>query len=209
MHIYSHRVDGKTPIEKTVEAMVQLKNEGKIRHIGLSEVSAATIRRAHTVHPIAAVQLEYSPFTLDIEKKTGGAASVLETCQELGIAVVAYSPMGRGLLTGQIKSFDDIPEKDFRRNVAKYSSENFPKILDLVAKIGTIAGRHGVSTAQVCLAWVLAQGEMVIPIPGTKTIKYLEKNMAASDIKLSEEEVKELRGYAEATELIGDRYPPG
>jgi len=207
--MHSHRVDGKTPIEKTVEAMVQLKNEGKIRHIGLSEVSAATIRRAHAVHPIAAVQLEYSPFTLEIEQKTGDTASVLETCRELGIAVVAYSPMGRGLLTGQIKSVDDLPEDDFRRKVDKYSRENFPKILDLVAKIGTIAERHSVSTAQVCLAWVLAQGENVIPIPGTKTVKYLEQNMAALDVKLSEEEIKELRGYAVATELTGDRYPAG
>ncbi|KAK3322733.1 NADP-dependent oxidoreductase domain-containing protein [Apodospora peruviana] len=202
---YCHRVDGKTPIEKTMEALVQLKNENKIRHIGLSEVSAATIRRAHAVHPITAVQVEYSPFCLDIESPQ---QPVLETCRELGIAVVAYSPMGRGLLTGQVKSFDDLPESDFfRRNTAKSSRENFPKIMKLVEKIGTIAARHSCSTAQVCLAWVMAQGEDVIPIPGTRTIKYLEENMKALAVKLSGEELEELRRYVDEIKVDGDRYP--
>jgi aryl-alcohol dehydrogenase-like predicted oxidoreductase len=179
-------------------------SEGKIRFLGLSEVSASTIRRAHAVHPIAAVQVEYSPFCLDIESRK---TQVLKTCRELGISIVAYSPVGRGLLTGEIKSFDDIPEKDFRRMVPKFSRENFPKILDLVAKMGTVAQKHKCTIGQVGIAWLLAQGEDIIPIPGTRTIKYLEENTNAMNIKLSLEDVKELRRYAEETELIGDRYP--
>jgi aryl-alcohol dehydrogenase-like predicted oxidoreductase len=148
--------------------------------------------------------MEYSPFCLDIESSK---TEILKTCRELGISIVAYSPVGRGLLTGQIKSFDDLPEHDFRRMTPKYSRENFPKILDLVAKIDTVAKKHKCSVGQVGLAWLLAQGEDIIPIPGTKTIKYLEENTNAMNIKLTEEEVKELRSYAEETELIGDRYP--
>ncbi|KIM97071.1 hypothetical protein OIDMADRAFT_44030 [Oidiodendron maius Zn] len=203
---YCHRVDGKTPIEKTIEAMVELKNEGKIRYLGLSEVSASTLRRAHAVHTITAVQVEYSPFCLDIESPK---TEVLKTCRELGISVIAYSPMGQGLLTGQIKSFDDLPESDIRRLTPKYSRENFPKILDLVAKISAVAKRHKCTVSQVCLAWLLAQGEDIIPIPGTRTIKYLEDNTNAIDVKLTKEEVAELRRYAEGTELIGNRYPDG
>lgn len=228
---YCNRVDGKTPIEKTMEVLVELKksvapdpppelpsaaspinagscnSQGKIRHIGLSEVSAATIRRAHAVHPIAAVQVEYSPFCLDIESS---ALGILKTCRELGIAIVAYSPIGRGLLTGKIKSVDDLAENDFRRQKTKYSSpQNFAKIMDLVAKVGTVAERHGCTTAQVCIAWVMAQGADVIPIPGTVTIPYLEQNAAAAEVRLTEAEVAELRSYAEATELEGDRYPAG
>jgi len=201
---YCHRVDGKTPIEKIIEAMVELKNQGKIRFLGLSEVSAATIRRAHAVHPISAVQIEYSPFCLDIESPK---TAILKTCRELGISIVAYSPVGRGLLTGQIKSFDDIPEGDFRAATPKYSRENFPKILDLVAKIGAVAEKHGATVSQVGLAWLLAQGDDIIPIPGTRTLKYLEENTNAMNVKLTDEEVKQLRRYAEETELIGDRYP--
>lgn len=158
------------------------------------------------MHPIAAVQVEYSPFYLDIESPS---TNILQTCRELGIAVVAYSPLGRGLLTGQIKSYDDLPEHDFRRLTAKYSRENFPKILNLVEKMNTVAKRHGCTTSQVCLAWVMAQGEDIIPIPGTSTIKYLEQNVAAAGVKLTAGEVAELRGYAEETELEGDRYPAG
>ncbi|RFU25491.1 hypothetical protein B7463_g10844, partial [Scytalidium lignicola] len=201
---YCHRVDTKTPIEKTIEAMVELKNEGKIRYLGLSEISASTIRRAHAVHPISAIQIEYSPFCLDIESSK---TDILKTCRELGISIVAYSPVGRGLLTGQIKSWDDLPEEDFRRITPKYSKENFPKILNLVDKIGAVAKRHQCTVAQVCLAWLLAQGEDIIPIPGTRTIRYLEENTNAVNIKLTEEEVKELRKYVDETELIGDRYP--
>ncbi|KAH8819153.1 NADP-dependent oxidoreductase domain-containing protein [Xylogone sp. PMI_703] len=201
---YCHRLDSVTPVEKTIEAMVELKREGKIRYLGLSECSANDIRRAHAVHPISAVQIEYSPFCLDIESPN---TNVLKTCRELGISVIAYSPVGRGLLTGQIKAWEDLPENDFRRITPKYSKENFPKILDLVDKIGRVAKVHNCTVAQVCLAWLLAQGEEVIPIPGTRTIKYLEENTRAAEIKLTDEEVKELRKYADACELIGDRYP--
>lgn len=179
-------------------------SQGKIRHIGLSEVSAATIRRAHAVHPIAAVQVEYSLFYLDIESSELG---ILDTCRELGISVVAYSPVGRGLLTGQIKSFDDLPEHDFRRLTPKYSRENFPAILKLVAEVEALSRRHGCTPAQVCLAWLLGQGEDVIPIPGTRTIKFLEENTAATQVHLTSDEIRELRAAAEAADLPGDRYP--
>jgi aryl-alcohol dehydrogenase-like predicted oxidoreductase len=148
--------------------------------------------------------VEYSPFCLDIESPK---TQVLQTCRELGISIVAYSPVGRGLLTGQIKSFSDLPEGDFRRLTPKYSSENFPKILQLVDKMGSVAEQHDCSVSQVGLAWLLAQGKDVIPIPGTRTVKYLEENTKSMDVRLTEEEVKELRRYAEETELIGDRYP--
>lgn len=178
--------------------------QGKIRYLGLSEVSASTIRRAHAVHPISAIQVEYSPFCLDIESS---ATNVLKTCRELGISIVAYSPIGRGLLTGHIKSPDDLAEDDFRRITPKYSRENFPKILDLVAKIELVAKKHGCTVAQAGLAWLSAQGSDIIAIPGTCTVKYLEENLAASNVKLTDAEVKELRQYAEGTELAGDRYP--
>ncbi|KIX09201.1 uncharacterized protein Z518_00280 [Rhinocladiella mackenziei CBS 650.93] len=201
---YCHRVDGKTPIEKTVEAMVELKNEGKIRYLGLSEVSSSTLRRACAVHQIAALQVEYNPFVLDIESDR---TNLLKTCRELGVAVVAYSPVGRGFLTGQIKSLEDLPENDFRRVTPKYSPENFKKIMDLVAKFESIAKSHGATSAQVSIAWLMAQGEDIIPIPGTRTIKYLEENTAAANLKLTPEEVKALREAVDKTETPGDRYP--
>jgi len=148
--------------------------------------------------------MEYSPFCLEIES---AKSDVLKTCRELGISIIAYSPIGHGLLTGQIKSFDDLPENDLRRTTPKYSRENFTKILDLVAKIGTVAEKHGCTVGQVGLAWLLAQGDDIIPIPGTRTIKHLEDNTNAMHIKLTTEEVKDLRRYAEETELVGDRYP--
>ena len=150
------------------------------------------------------MQVEYNLFCLDIERPE---FDILSTCRELGITVVAYSPIGRGLLTGQIKSIDDLDENDFRRVTPKYSRENFPKILELVARVEAVAQRHGCTAAQVCLAWLLAQGEEVIPLPGTRTIKYLDQNTAAVDVRLSDAEVKELRQFAEKTELIGARYP--
>ena len=184
--------------------LISVYREGKIRYLGLSEVAAADIRRAHAVHPISAVQVEYSLFCLDIESPQ---YDILRTCRELGISIVAYSPVGRGLLTGQVRSFDDLGEHDFRRLTPKYSRENFPAILKLVAEVEAIAKKHDCTAAQVCLAWLLAQGEDIIPIPGTRTIKYLEQNTAAADLKLTEEEVGHLRQLAEATELKGDRYP--
>lgn len=181
-----------------------MQRQGKIRHLGLSEISAATLRRAHAVHPISAYQVEYSPFCLTIESPQ---VDLFNTCRELGIAIIAYSPVGRGLLTGQIKSFDDLGENDFRRSIPNYSRENFPTILNLVSKFEAVAAKHGCSASQVSLAWLIAQGEEVIPIPGTRTIKYLEENTNAIDIKLTDEEIEELRRYAEATKLQGDRYP--
>ena len=159
---YCHRVDRKTPIERTVQAMAELKAEGKIGAIGLSEVSAATLRRAHKVHPIAAVQVEYSPFALDIESPE---IDILETCRELGIAIVAYSPLGRGFLTGQLKSVDDFEDGDFRKHAPRYSKENFGKNLELVHGLEARATSKSCSPGQLSLAWLLAQGEDVIPIP--------------------------------------------
>ncbi|KAJ5935618.1 NADP-dependent oxidoreductase domain-containing protein [Penicillium verhagenii] len=198
---YCHRVDTVTPIEKTVQAMVELKNEGKIRHIGLSEVSAATLRRAYAVHPIAALQMEYSPFALDIEKY-----DVLQTCRELGVTVVAYSPIGRGILTGQIKSLADIPENDFRRHLPKYAEEHFPKILELVEGLKKVAEVHGSTSAQVSIAWLLAQGSDIIPIPGTRSTRRIDENTNAALLKLTDEEVQEIRKLIERTEVPGPRY---
>lgn len=157
------------------------------------------------MHPISAYQVEYSPLFLDIESEK---TQVLSTCRELGIAIVAYSPVGRGLLAGKIRSLSDMPENDWRRGVAKLTGDNFPKITALVDKIAAIGKRHNASPAQVCLAWVAAQGDEFFSIPGTTTIKYLEENTAAVNVKLTNEEVQELRDYANATELPGDRYPP-
>ncbi|KAK7178818.1 hypothetical protein DPSP01_014346 [Paraphaeosphaeria sporulosa] len=202
---YCHRVDKITPIEETVSEMAKLKKEGKIGAIGLSEVSAATIRRAEKVHHIDAVQLEYSPFALDIEYPEIG---ILETCRELGIAVVAYSPLGRGFLTGQIKSPDDFEDGDFRKYAPRYSKENFPKNLKLVQKLQDIAAKKDCTAGQLSLAWLLAQGPDVIPIPGTKKIKYLEENIGSIKVQLTAEEVKEIRAEIEKVEVTGDRYPP-
>ncbi|KAJ6462732.1 NADP-dependent oxidoreductase domain-containing protein [Mycena vitilis] len=193
---YLHRADVKTPIEHTVAAMAEFVKAGKVKHLGLSEVSADTLRRAHAVHPIAAVQVEYSPFTLDIEDPKIG---LLAAARELGVKIVAYSPLGRGLLTGQYKSPDDFEDGDFRKFVPRYSAANFPNILKLAEGLKAIGAKHNNATAgQVALAWVLAQGDDVIPIPGTKKIKYLEENIAAGKLTLSPEDVQ-----------AGDRYPPG
>ncbi|KAJ6789045.1 hypothetical protein PWT90_08416 [Aphanocladium album] len=203
---YCHRVDDKTPIEHTIKAMAELKNEGKIRYLGLSECSAATIRRAHAVHPITAYQVEYNPLFLDIELPEVG---ILETCRELGIAIVAYSPIARGVLTGAVKSAADLAGDDFRAAIAKFGEANFPKILALVDRIKAIGEKHGATPAQVCLAWVAAQGDDFISIPGTTTVKYLEDNINAVNVKLTADEIAELRKYAEATDLPGERYPAG
>ncbi|KAL4802041.1 NADP-dependent oxidoreductase domain-containing protein [Aspergillus unguis] len=200
---YCHRVDGVTPIEKTIQAMVELKNEGKIRHIGLSEVSATTLRRAHAVHPIAALQMEYSLFCLDIESE------ILETARELGITIVAYSPIGRGVLTGQFQSHEAIPEGDLRRMYPKYGQQNFVEILKLVDGVEKVARAHGDGTtpAQVALAWLLAQD--VIPIPGTKSAARMDENAAAGRLELADQEVLDLRILAQqaAKKIEGTRYP--
>ncbi|KFY07942.1 hypothetical protein V492_06666 [Pseudogymnoascus sp. VKM F-4246] len=201
---YCHRVDGITPIEKTVEAMVELKKQGKIRCLGLSEVSVATLRRAHAVHPISALQMEYSLFTMDIESST---SDVLKTCRELGITVVAYGPIGRGILTGQFQSHGDIPEGDLRRMLPKYSEENFPSILGLVQGLKDVADAHRSTPGQVALAWLLAQGPEILPIPGTKSTDRMDENAAAALLQLSDQEVQNIRNLVERTEIKGGRYP--
>jgi len=201
---YCHRVDGKTPIEKTVQAMAELKKEGKIHYLGLSEISSDTLRRACKVHHIDAVQIEYSPFCLDMEDPKIG---LLQTCRELGVAIVAYSPLSRGILTGQYKSRDDFEDGDWRKSGPRFSEENFPKNLVLVEKLEEVAKKKGCTPGQLTLAWVLAQGDDILPIPGTKKIKYLEENMAALDVKLSKEEVAEIRTEVDKCQIVGSRYP--
>lgn len=198
---YQHRVDRKTPIEETVGAMAQLVREGKVRFLGLSEASPATIRRAHAVHPIAALQTEYSLWTRDPEDE------VLSTTRELGIAFVAYSPLGRGFLTGQIKKFDDLAPDDYRRVSPRFQGGNFQRNLDLVARVEQIAKEKKCTPGQLALAWLLAQGEDIIPIPGTKRRKYLEENVAALDIKLSADDLRRLEEVAPKGAACGARYP--
>uniref|UniRef100_A0A8H7XLH4 NADP-dependent oxidoreductase domain-containing protein n=1 Tax=Psilocybe cubensis TaxID=181762 RepID=A0A8H7XLH4_PSICU len=206
---YIHRIDQTVPIEITMRALAELVKEGKVRYIGLSEMSAATLRRAHAVHPVAAIQIEYSPFYLDIENDK---VALLKTCRELGIAVVAYSPLGRGMLTGTYKSHDDIPDGEWRKTIPKFSRENFPNILKLVSEFQEIGKSHGATAGQVALAWLLAQGDDIIPIPGTKKIKYLKENIAAADVSLTQDEIARIRNLAEAVNAaVGDleRYPVG
>lgn len=198
-------MDDKVPIEETVTAMVELKNEGKIRYLGLSECSAATLRRAHAVHPIAAAQMEFSPFALEIES---AQTEFLKTARELGVKIVAYSPLGRGFLTGTMKSRDDLDDGDNRKNHPRFSEENFGDNLKLVELLGDMAKKKGVTPGQLSLAWVLAQGEDFIPIPGTKRVKYLEENAEAVNVKLSTEEEKEFRKAVDSVGgSRGSRYP--
>jgi aryl-alcohol dehydrogenase-like predicted oxidoreductase len=195
---YQHRVDPATPIEETVGAMAELVKEGKVRHLGLSEASAATIRRAHAVHPIAAVQSEYSLWTRDVEDE------VLPTLEELGIALVAYSPLGRGFLSGRFTSPEELDEGDFRRYGPRFTGENLERNLQLAARVKEEAGEKGVTPGQLALAWVLSRGEQVVPIPGTKRVKYLEENLAAAEIQLSAEESERIAQAIPAA--AGDRY---
>ncbi|KAI2464081.1 Aldo/keto reductase [Annulohypoxylon bovei var. microspora] len=201
---YPHRLDGSTPIEHIVAEMVKLKEQGKIRHIGLCEVSAATLRRAHAVHPVAAVQVEYSPFTTEIESDT---TSLLATCRELGVAVVAYSPLSRGLLTGQIQSVADFGPEDVRASYPRFSAENFPKNLVLVQELKAIAERKGCTAAQLTLAWLLAQGDDIFPIPGTTKLSSLEDNLAAASVSLTADETARIRVLVDAASCHGTRYP--
>jgi aryl-alcohol dehydrogenase-like predicted oxidoreductase len=195
---YQHRVDPKTPIEETVGAMAQLVQEGKVRHLGLSEASAGTIRRAHAVHPIAALQSEYSLWTRDPEQE------VLGTLRELGVALVAYSPLGRGFLSGRFSSPDELDEGDFRRYGPRFTGENLERNLDLARRVGELAEAKGVTPGQLALAWVLSRGEDVIPIPGTKRRSYLEENLAAETIALDAEEAEQIA--AAIPVAAGDRY---
>ena len=201
---YAHRIDKKVPIEETVGALKEFVQAGKIKYIGLSECSSETLRRAHAVHPIAAVQIEYSPFSLDIESEEIG---LLKTCRELGVGIVCYSPLARGVLTGQIKSPDDFEANDFRRMMPRFSKENFSKNLDLVDALTTIAKRKNCTTGQLTLAWILAQGDDFVLIPGTTKVKNLEENVGAVNVKLSKEEVQEIRNACEKANVAGGRYP--
>ncbi|KAF2266632.1 putative aldo-keto reductase [Lojkania enalia] len=201
---YCHRVDKKTPIEKTVQAMAELKKDGKFKYLGLSECSADTLRRAHAVHPISVVQVEYSPFALEIESKQ---IDLLRTCRELGVAVVAYSPLGRGMLTGTLQSPDDFGEGDFRKFAPRFSKENFPKNMKLVEELSSMAKEKGVATGQLVLAWLLAQGEDIFPIPGTTKVERLKENLGSLLVELSKEEEQKIRKACEAAEVSGGRYP--
>ncbi len=195
---YQHRVDPNVEIEETVGAMAELVEQGKVRHIGLSEAAPQTIRRASAVHPITAVQTEYSLWTRDPERE------ILPTCRELGIGFVAYSPLGRGFLSGRFKSPDDLDEGDFRRNGPRFTGENLEANLKLAAKVAEIAQEQEITPAQLALAWVLAQGEDVVPIPGTKRRKYLEQNAAAVEVELTGEDLERID--AELPKVAGDRY---
>ena len=198
---YQHRVDPNTPIEETVGAMAELVKEGKVRYLGLSEASSETLRRAQLIHPIAALQTEYSLWSRDPED------GLLAACRELGIGFVAYSPLGRGFLTGQIKSFDDLAEDDYRRHSPRFQGENFDKNLELVGRIEEMAKEKGCNPAQLALAWVMAQGEDMVPIPGTKRRKYLEENAGALEVRLSEEDLRRIDEVAPKGVAAGTRYP--
>jgi aryl-alcohol dehydrogenase-like predicted oxidoreductase len=199
---YQHRVDPNTPIEETVGAMAELVVQGKVRHLGLSEAAPDTIKRAHAVHPITALQTEWSLWTRDPE--TDG---VLATVRQLGIGFVAYSPLGRGFLSGQIQKLEDLADDDFRRHNPRFQGENFDKNLQLVDRVKEIAAAKGVTPSQLALAWVLAQGDDVVPIPGTKRRTYLEQNVAADDIQLNAEELRGIDEVLPVGATAGDRYP--
>ncbi|KAI4199560.1 MAG: hypothetical protein LQ350_004513 [Teloschistes chrysophthalmus] len=201
---YCHRLNGEVPVETVVSTMAEAVNAGKVKYLGLSECSATTLRRAHKTHPISAVQIEYSPFSMEIEDPKIG---LLKTCRELGVAVIAYSPLGRGMLTGQYRSNKDFPEGDYRRTAPRFSDENFPKNIHLVDALKVIADRKGITTGQLTLAWLMKQGEDIIPIPGTKKLKNLEENLASLDMRLSEEDDREIRAMVDKAETSGDRYP--
>ena len=198
---YQHRVDRTVPIEETVGAMAELVKAGKVRHLGLSEAAPATIRRAHAVHPISALQTEYSLWSREPEDE------LLPTTRELGITFVAYSPLGRGFLTARFRTVEDIPEGDYRRNAPRFQGENFQKNLELVAKIEQLAEQKGVKTSQLALAWVLAQGEDLVPIPGTTRRAHLEENLAALDIAFTADERAQIEALAPKGAAAGPRYP--
>ena len=198
---YQHRVDPETPIEETVGAMAELVRAGKVRYLGLSEAGADTIRRAHAVHPITALQSEYSLWTRDPEDK------VLGVCRELGIGFIPYSPLGRGFLTGQIKRFEDLAADDYRRTAPRFQGENFQRNLDLVSQVSEIAAEKRCTPAQLALAWVLAQGEDIVPIPGTKRRKYLRENVDALDVMLNADDLERIDEVAPKDVAAGSRYP--
>ena len=196
-----HRVDPQVPIEETVGAMKRLVEQGKVRHLGLSEAGSATIERAYKIHPLASLETEYSLWSRDIE------GDIVQTCRKLGMAIMAYSPLGRGFLTGTIKSLDALGEKDGRRNMPRFKPENIGQNASLIERMDAIAQQKGVSTAQLALAWVHAQGQDVFPIPGTKRVKYLEQNVAALDVALTAEDLKALNEMFPFGAASGTRYP--
>jgi aryl-alcohol dehydrogenase-like predicted oxidoreductase len=198
---YQHRVDTQTPIEETVGAMAELVEQGKVRYLGLSEAAAETIRRAHAVHPISALQTEYSLWSRDVEDE------ILPTIRELGIGLVAYSPLGRGFLSGRIRSVDDLEENDFRRINPRFQGENFQKNLELVERVEELAAAKGCTAAQIALAWVLAQGDDIVPIPGTTRVKNLEENVASLDVELTDDDLRDLEAVFPKGAAAGDRYP--
>jgi aryl-alcohol dehydrogenase-like predicted oxidoreductase len=197
---YQHRVDPDTPIEETVGAMAELVQQGKVRRIGLSEASPSTLRRAHAVHPITALQTEYSLWSRDPE------AEILPTVRELGVGFVAYSPLGRGFLSGAIRKPDDLAPDDFRRHHPRFQGENFEQNLRLVERVEELAREKGVTASQLALAWVLAQGEDIVPIPGTKRVRYLEENVAATEIELTPDDLRRLDEAAPVGATAGQRY---
>ncbi|CAF1192511.1 unnamed protein product [Rotaria sordida] len=201
---YAHCIDKTVPIEETVGAMKELVNAGKVKYLGLSNCSSDTLRRAHVVHPIACIQIEYSPFSLDIERDEIG---LLKTCRELGVAIVCYAPLSRGILGGKIKSLDDLEENDFRRRFPRFDKENLSKNLQLTETLAELARKKGCTPSQLTLAWILAQGDDFIPIPSTTKIKNLEENLAAVQIKLTEEELQEIRQVCENAEIAGESCP--
>ncbi|MGW3632696.1 aldo/keto reductase [Streptomyces sp. NPDC005122] len=201
---YLHRVDPAVPVEESIGALAELVDAGKVRHLGVCEASAATIRRAHAVHPLAAVQTEYSLSTRDVE-----ANGVLATVRELGIGFVGYSPLGRGLLTGRIRSLDGLAEHDFRRVAPRFQQGNLDQNLHVVEQLQQLAASKGITAGQLALAWVLAQGDDVVAIPGTKRVPYLQENLAASDVTLSADDLRALDEIAPHGSTVGDRYPVG
>jgi len=198
---YQHRVDSSVPIEDTVGAMADLVRAGKVRYLGLSEAGPATLRRAQKVHPISALQTEYSLWSRDPEDE------IIPTCRELGIGFVPYSPLGRGFLTGRFRAIDDLPPDDWRRNNPRFQGDNFQRNLDLVARIEDLARSKGCTPSQLALAWVLAQGREVVPIPGTKRVRYLEENAAAAEIRLTPDDLGAIDAAAPAGVAAGERYP--
>jgi aryl-alcohol dehydrogenase-like predicted oxidoreductase len=198
---YQHRVDKTVPIEETVGAMAELVKAGKVRYLGLSEASPQTIRRAHKVHPISALQTEYSLWSRDVEDQ------ILPTVRELGIGFVAYSPLGRGFLTGRFQKLEDLPQDDYRRNHPRFQGANFEQNLRLVERVKQIAREKDATPSQLALAWVLAQGKDVVPIPGTKKRRYLEENARAPEIKLTPDELRRIADAAPKGSTAGDRYP--
>lgn len=197
---YQHRVDPHVPIEETVGAMTELIRAGKVRFLGLSEAAPNTIRRAASVHPITALQTEYSLWTRDPEEE------ILPTCRELGVGFVPYSPLGRGFLSGKIRKFEDLEENDWRRNSPRFQGENFQRNLELVRRVEELARKKGYTPSQLALAWLLAQGEDIVPIPGTKRRRYLEENLGALDVELTDEDLREIDAVAPVGAAAGERY---